>query len=315
MSNDKHKVRNWSEYNKALEKRGDINIWIPSDLVETWQQVYSEKSIRSKGGQELYSDSSILFCLTVRYVYKLPYRNNRGFISSLFKLMQLSLLVPSYSQVCKRSKTLDFMQLVGNSKKITDIAVDSTGLKVYGEGEWKVRKHGAGKHRTWMKLHLAIDVETQEIVGVELTDNSVDDAACVKPLLESVTKTGRSVKSFRGDGAYDKTKVREELHGAGIKQIIPPQTNAVVSKGEKVEMAERDAAIEQMKKIERKEWKISAGYHKRSLAETAMFRYKTAHGGGLCSRVIENQKTEVKIKCKVLNVFRGIAVPNSYKVA
>ena len=315
MSKDKHKVRNWSEYNKGLEQRGNINIWIPSDLVETWQLTYSEQSIRTKGGQEIYSDAAILFCLTVRYVYKLPYRNNRGFISSLIKLKQLCLPVPSYSQVCKRSKTLDFKQLIGDSKKVTDIAIDSTGLKVYGEGEWKVRKHGAGKHRTWMKLHLAIDVATQEIVGVELTDNSVDDATCVEPLIKSVTDTGCSVKSFRGDGAYDKTKVRQILHEADIKQIIPPQTNAVVNNGKKDYTSERDAAIKQIKKTERKDWKISAGYHKRSLAETAMFRYKTTHGGALCSRIIENQKTEVKIKCKVLNVFWGIAVPNSYKVA
>ena len=84
-----------------------------------------------------------------------------------------------------------------------------------------------------MKLHLAIDVNTQEIVGIELTDNSVDDATCVEPLIKSVTETGHSVKSFRGDGAYDKTKVRLILHEADIKQIIPPQTNAVVSNGKK----------------------------------------------------------------------------------
>ncbi|MFP5043122.1 IS5 family transposase [Parasediminibacterium sp. JCM 36343] len=315
MSNDKHKVRNWSEYNTSLEKRGDINIWVPADLVETWQVVYADKDIRLKGGQPVYSDAAMLFCLTVKYVYKLPYRGNKGFISSLFKLMRLSLPVPSYSQVCKRGQVLDFMQLVGDSKKATDIAIDSTGLKVYGEGEWKVRKHGASKRRTWMKLHLGIDVETQEIVGVELTENKVDDAACVAPILESIAATGRGVKSFRGDGAYDKTKVRKVLHGAGIKQIIPPQENAVARTGKKAWMGERDAAIEQIKKTGLEDWKTTAGYHKRSLAETAMFRYKTIHGGVLCSRIMENQKTEVNIKCKVLNVYRGIAVPNSYKVA
>ena len=315
MSKDKYKLINWSSYNKSLENRGRINVWISADLIAQWRVPYKEDALRLKGGQLFYSEAAILFCLTVKYVYKLPYRGGRGFVSSLFDLMGLGLPVPSYSQVCKRGKAMGFVSLVSSGKKIVDISLDSTGLKVYGEGEWKVRKHGAGKHRTWMKLHLAIDVDTQEVVGLELTGNNVDDAGCVSPILTSVRQSGRGINSFRGDGAYDKKKVRQQLHGEGVKQIIPPQDNAVASKKKQPFLVERDIAIGRIKETGRKEWKVEAGYHKRSLSETSMFRFKTIHGGKLCSRTKENQVTEVKIKCKVLNVFINQAKPNSRKVA
>jgi len=315
MSKDKYKIRDWKRYNKSLEDRGDINIWIPEDMVNRWQYSYSKKEIKKRGGSYIYSDLAIIFCVTMRYVYKLPYRANRGYIKSLFRLLKIELAIPSISQLCKRSKQLSFESMVCGKKKITDIAIDSTGLKVYGEGEWKVRKHGAGKHRTWMKLHVAIDIETQEIVAMELTGNSIDDATCAEPIIASVESTGRSIRSLRGDGGYDKEKVRKVAYEKNIEQIIPPQSNAVVDKDEHAWMQQRDKAIGRLKEIERKDWKVEVGYHKRSLVETAMFRYKTIHGGHLKSRNIDNQKTEVKIKCKILNMFINLAKPDSYKVA
>jgi hypothetical protein len=314
MSKDKYKVRNWSIYNKGLEERGNINILIPEDLVNQWQYKYDKKELKKRGGEYVYSEAAINFCLTVRYMYKLPYRANRGFIGSLFSSLQLSLPIPSISQLCKRSKQLSIDSMVSR-KKITDIAIDSTGLKVYGEGEWKVRKHGAGKHRTWMKLHVAIDIETQEIEGMELTSNSVDDATCAGTIITSIESGGGSIRSLRGDGGYDREKVRKVAYEKNIQQIIPPQSNAVLDKDAKEWMQERNQAIVRLKGMSRKDWKVEVGYHKRSLAETVMFRYKTIHGAELKSRNLENQKTEVKIKCNLLNVFINLAKPDSYKVA
>ena len=120
MIKDKYKISNWSTYNKSLEDRGRINIWISSDLIAQWK--IKEDVVKLKGGQLFYSDAAILFCLTIKYVYKLPYRGGRGFVSSLFELMKVILPVPSYSQVCKRGKVLGFDSLVSSNKKIVDIA-------------------------------------------------------------------------------------------------------------------------------------------------------------------------------------------------
>jgi hypothetical protein len=83
----------------------------------------------------------------------------------------------NYTTLSRRAACLD----VGISSRLNrneklNISVDSTGLKVYGEGEWKVRKQGVSKRKTWTKLHVGLDVDTNEFVTVLLTDNSVDEA-------------------------------------------------------------------------------------------------------------------------------------------
>jgi hypothetical protein len=56
------------------------------------------------------------------------------------------------------------------------VVIDSTGLKVFGEGEWKVKKHGQERRRIWRKLHLAVDSKTHEIICADLSLNNVTDS-------------------------------------------------------------------------------------------------------------------------------------------
>lgn len=196
------------------------------------------------------------------------------------------------------------------------IAIDSTGLKVYGEGEWKVRAHGVSKRRTWRKLHIGIDVNTQEIISVCLTGNDKDDAAVAQEMIEGKTK---KIESFRADGAYDDFSLREKL-GASIQQIIPPPKDAVVHYGTQKKplpdyLIQRNQAVESIQSIGRKEWKINSGYHQRSLNETVMFRYKISFGGEMTTRKMEHQKTEVNIKCHILNTHRRQGMPVAYQGA
>ena len=105
---------------------------------------------------------------------------------------------------------MDIPQIIAPKRnKDIIIAIDSTGLKIYGEGEWHVRKHGASKRRTWRKLHLAVDVDTSDIVASTLTTNDIDDAAVVPDLLEQIKS---NVSECSADGAYDKIKAREALY-------------------------------------------------------------------------------------------------------
>lgn len=314
MSKDKYKVHNWSEYNEGLKQRGAITIWIHKDVVEQWRYQGEKK----RGGQPVYSDKAIEVCLMVRKVYHLPLRQTEGFVESFFKLTKVELPVPDFTVICRRSKSLPVSIKTKKRKVITDIVVDSTGLKVYGEGEWKVRKHGWSKHRTWMKLHVGLDAADQRVEAVELSTNAVDDAAMVEKLLRQIQE---EINSFTGDGAHDKTKVRKCLHGraleqkADILQIIPPQDNAVEDKNHRPYLRQRNEDIAAIKSIGKEEWKIVSNYHQRSKAETFMFRYKVILGSALQARTFENQKTEVKVGCKVLNMMLQLAKPQSEKVA
>ena len=138
MSKDKYKVTNWSRYNNGLKQRGSINLWVCSNLSHQWR--WEGKS--NRGGQYQYSNVAIELCLTIGKVYNLALRQTEGFMSNFFEQCGWKLSVPSYTTLCRRSQGLSVNLRSKKRIGITDIVVDSIGLKVYGEGEWKVRKHG-----------------------------------------------------------------------------------------------------------------------------------------------------------------------------
>jgi hypothetical protein len=307
-------ITNWKEYNNSLKKRGKVSIWLSAKLLSIWKELDVRKI---SVGEQIYPDVIIEFCLLIKNIYHLPLRQTTGFIEDLLVLQGLEgYCVPDSSTLCRRAKQLPLSCSQGlKHKKNIHVLVDSTGLKVYGEGEWKVRKHGASKHRTWLKLHLCVDAATQEIVANLLTNNSIDDANAAKEMLKDHQAY---LLSLAGDGAYDKFFFREFL-GNGVLQKIPPPCNAVVKVAtEKVPipdyLEQRNQAVERIKEVGRKDWKQEIGYHKRSLAETAMFRYKVIFGDKVSSRIEENQRTEVNIKCNILNKFTIIGMPKSVKV-
>lgn len=311
MSKDKHKVINWKQYNEGLKNRGNITIWISKEVLSQWQ---AGRATGKRGRSKSYSDLSILTCLTVRQVYHLALRQCEGFVSGFFERLAIKQQVPDYTTLCRRAGALAIELTPLNTAGVIDIAVDSTGLKVYGEGEWKVRKHGWNKHRTWMKLHVGIDTANQQIVMSALTTHSVDDAEPVKPMLEKLLKE-KGIKIFRGDGAYDKEKIYKQIWNEQITPIIPTQHNAKKNKEGALWFTHRDKTIDQIKEMGKKAWKIKAGYHKRSLVETAMYRYKIIIGDKLKSRKQGNQATETNISCRILNKMLLLAKPVSVKVA
>ena len=308
----RYKVNNWSEYNRSLKNRGDITLWFSEDAIESWH--YQGK--KQKGGQLKYSDQCIEVCCMIRKVYRLPLRQTQGLVSSIMRLMHLKLNVPDYTRICRRSKTLKIKNIlitkIDNGERL-HIVMDSTGLKVYGEGEWKVRQHGYSKHRTWRKIHIALNPEDGIIHAAEMTTNGVDDAAMVDPVLEKIKG---KVKKFGGDGAYDKTKVYDRLEKEKISPIIPPQKNARIKRhgNYKGKTKPRDRAIRYIRKHGKKKWKKVHGYHKRSLAETTMFRYKTIFGDKLQSRTYERQCVEALLTCKILNKMTLCGMPESEKI-
>lgn len=310
----KYKVTNWKAYNNSLKKRGQVTIWLSAELLSVWKELDVRKITV---GEHIYPDSVIEFCLLIKNIYHLPFRQTTGFIADLLALQGLAAYcVPDYSTLCRRAKhiSISFSQTL-KQKNNMHVLVDSTGLKVYGQGEWMVKKHGASKHRTWLKLHLSIDAATQEILTNLLTSNSIDDASAAKEMLK---EAHNCLASLTGDGAYDKFFFREFL-GSELLQKIPPPCNAVVQVATAKALvpqylSQRNQAVERIKEIGRKEWKKEIGYHRRSLAETTMFRYKVIFGEKASSRVEENQRTEVNIKCKILNKFTSIGMPKSVKI-
>jgi IS5 family transposase len=307
----KYRIRNWSEYNRALIQRGSINLWFSEDAISKW---HSTSRTGKKGRPQLYADEAILCALLIRVVFHLPLRSVQGFLLSMILSLGLNLFTPSYSQICRRAKELqkDLSRL--SNRLPTDIVFDSTGLKVYGEGEWKVKQHGASKRRIWKKLHIGMDPRSGEIIIGELTNNGVGcgDGEVAQRLIKKLPK---SIKRVFGDGAYDGIELRQEIEKNGANPLIPPPKGAVIHKDSKdPAMMKRNDAIREIRGLggddeARKLWKQLTGYHKRSLVETSMYRIKQLTGSNLRSREWERQKVEAHIKCLVINKMSKLGMP------
>lgn len=311
------RTRNWSQYNVSLKNRGSITFWFCEEMLGQW---YDQSSDRGRGRPRLYSNVVIELMLTLKYLYSLPYRQTQGFTESLLKLMKVERRVPSYTQLQRRSATLEVelaaarTTIDANRAEAIHVVVDSTGLKVYGEGEWKVRGHGVSKRRTWMKMHLAVDSSTSEILSTVITPNSVADCEVFEDLIDGVDEP---IEQISADGAYDKSgcydaiEERAEQQQQPIAISIPPQRNAKIRRHGNANAPPhpRDENLRQIRAIGRKQWKIESGYHRRSLAETAMFRFKTIFSPKLSSRRFATQATEVFIKCSILNKMLQLGKP------
>lgn len=305
-----YRVKNWSEYEKALVERGSITFWLSDDFEQTW--LYAGE--KQRGRQFDYCDKAIEIMLTIKEVFHLTNRSVEGFVRSIFAMLDIHLPVPDHSTLSKRGATVK-VKLPKKSSGRLNIVLDSTGLKIYGEGERKVRKHGYSKRRTWRKLHLGGNPDTGEILAVVLTENRVSDAAVVQDMLEQVEDT---LLSCAGDGAYDKRKVYKALkeHSSDVDILIPPRKNAHIWQhgNSKEERHQRDENLRSIRKLGRKAWKEKSGYHIRSLAETIMFRLKSILGDRLSARLLETQTTQALIRCLALNKMTHRGMPESYLV-
>ena len=310
----KYRIRNWPDYNRALVNRGSLTIWF-EDSPKKW---LAKSRSGHQGRPQLYSDEAILCALVIRAVFHLPLRALRGFLLWSFQAMRLDLPVPCYTRICRRATNLgqELKQLT--KKRPTDIVFDSTGVKVYGEGEWKVRQHGKGKRRTWRKVHLGICPDSNEVVLSELTESHKTDGSVGKQMVKKLPK---SVQSAFGDGAYDQGPFYKELYHRGIKGIIPPRRGGRLQNLErKPWFKDRNDTIRAIVGLGnddegKKLWKILSGYHRRSIGETAMSRFKRLFGGEFRSRELKKQKAELYAKSIAMNKMTRLGMPKGRWVA
>jgi len=309
----KYRVRNWREYNASLVERGSVEIWISEEVLEGWKP--RVRGVRPRGRQKEYSDRAIECLLTLRAVFSLPLRATEGFGRSVLKLLDGQVRVPDYTTLCKRGKGLGVSLPKAARQGPLRIVVDSTGLKVYGEGEWKVRKHGYSKRRTWRKLHLSINQDTLEIEAVVLTDAGGDDAQAGSQMVKDIPEP---IEGVTGDGGYDERKFYDTCAERHIPEVIvPPRRSARIWQHGNCAKPplQRDQHLRAIRRMGRRRWKQAVGYHRRSLAETTVFRFKTIFGGQLMARTPERQTVEALVKCKALNIMTRLGLPDSYKVA
>jgi hypothetical protein len=307
----KYRLRNWRDYNRSLRQRGSLTFWISQDLLDNWE---AQEKTGSRGRSVSYTAAAMVAMASIKFVFHQAGRQTCGLVESIFRLLKVRLRVPDHSTLSRRMAAEEVRLPLKATGKGRHIVCDSTGLKVYGEGEWKVRTHGVSKRRTWRKLHLQIDQATGEVVVAGASENCVSDD---EMFVEMLGVNEEEIEQVSADGAYDRKKVYQALEKRKIKRAaIPPRKGAKIWRhgNTKGERHIRDENLRRVRKHGKPKWKREANYHRRSLAETGVFRFKTIFSDKLQSRKQDNQFQEIIIKCACLNRMTHLGMPESYKV-
>ena len=309
----RYKVRNWSQYNESLKNRASLSIWISQDAVKKWK---AGKRQRVVGAPLLYSDHAILCMMALKVIYRLPYRQLVGFLASIFSLMRIDLPIPHFTTAASRARMLKSILKKLCKGRPTDLVFDSSGFKIYGEGEWTVRQHGRQQRRRWKKFHIGVCPKSHEIVVAEVTGLEKADCQVVPTMLKKAPGT---LKRAVADGAYDTEGCYKSAYEKGVSFLVPPRQGAVLSDGTVPWMKQRDDAISEIIGLGNtqdaiKLWKKLRGYHRRSLVETSFSRFKGCFGPNLFSKNIENQEVELLAKAYVLNEMTKLGMPKGVMV-
>jgi hypothetical protein len=251
----KYRVKNWPAYNAGLIARGDVTIWMERDL---WQPGAEADAVR-RGRPRVYADAVIQMLLGLKQVFRLPLRALQGFAASMNKLAFADLPVPNYTTLCRRARDLDVVLPTLRSGEPLHLVVDSTDLKVFGEGEWKVRKHGYSKRRTWRKVHLAMDANTGQICVALMTHQDVGDGEVLPELLDQIP-AGTPIDIVGGDGAYDTRQCHAAIAARGATPSIPPRDGAAPWSKRTPGATWRNGAIDVIGQSSRRDWKKGCGY-------------------------------------------------------
>ena len=293
------KARNWQEYNESLVKRGEM--YLTFSFLDSWEKDL-EKLNRGKLERRFaYPWAFIELLMMIHVIFHLPYRQLEGFLRKLSELVP-EIKPTDYSNIWRRGTQLkhNIPETISSSDDPVVIAVDSTGIKVTNRGEWMREKWKI--HRGWIKVHLAVDVKTKEIVAIEVTDERVSDGSKFNSIIDQAEEnlSGRKIKEALGDGAYDRREIFDHLQQKGIQPVIKIRSNAITkARGSPA----RARAVRELKDLGYQSWKEKYNYGQRWAAESVFSAVKRISGEHVMATKTENMMQEVVLKFAFYNLI------------
>jgi transposase len=217
----RYPVENWSNYDAALRRHGDLTLWVTPEAIAVW----TPPATGRRGRPSRYSDLAIETGLMLRLAFGRPWRQTEGLLGSLMRLLGLELPVPDHTTFSRHSANLEVASALARTDGPVSVVIDSTGLKVFGKGDCHLEKYGGTARRTRRKLHLAVNPNTDEILASALTSHEEGDTLLVGPLLDQIV---RPIGTVLADGAYDGEPVYRAVaaHTPDAEVIIPPRSSA-----------------------------------------------------------------------------------------
>jgi hypothetical protein len=304
----RYRTTNWSSYNEALRRRGSLLVWLDREM--EW---LAPKRGRP-GRPETFSDAAIQFCLSIKVLFGLALRQTIGMVTSLLKMAGLEdWPVPDFSTLCRRQKTVAIQIPYRRAGGTLNLLVDSTGVKVLGDGEWQARKHGPSRQRQWRKVHLAMDAATGDIRAVEFTSSHQGDSPVLPDLLAQIP-ADQAIGTVTADGAYDTRTCHAAIAERGGTAVIPIRKNGRPWKEDCPAARSRNETLRTTRHFGRAFWKRLTGYHARSRIEAQMLRLK-AFGDRITSRDPDRQTAEIHTRVALMNRFSALGRAEIVRVA
>ncbi len=291
--------RNWKAYNESLVKRGEM--YLTFDFLKSWEKDLENLNRDKLGRKYAYPWSFIELLMLIHVIYHLPYRQLEGFLRKLSELVP-EIKPTDYTNIWRRGTKLklSLSETIFESNEPIVIAVDSTGIKVTNRGEWMREKWKV--HRGWIKIHLAVDVKTKEIVAIEVTDERVSDGSRFNSLIDQAEEnlSGRKIEKALGDGAFDRREIFDHLQQKGIQPVIRTRSDAnTKAKGSPA----RAKAVREMKNLGFQCWKLKYDYGKRWAAESVFSAVKRISGEHVAATKTENMMQEAILKFSFYNML------------
>ncbi len=297
----------WPSYNRSLVRRGEI--LFSYDFLDTWDSELARMNENKKGKPFAFPGSFILVVGHIRVYFHLPYRQTEGIIKATGKSLPNH---PSYGHMCKRINRMN-VDITGSIRTDDDdddiiIAIDSTGIKVTNRGQWMFDKWGArNKKKGYLKIHVAVNIKTKEILALEVTDEKVHDSRIMRRLVKHVldSRDGENLrmKSALSDGAYDSNENFKFLNDKGIEPAIKVRKNSIISS--KSNMMRNREVMQQTKDFLK--WKKKKRYGQRWIAETAFSSTKRMFGEHVSASKFQNMVKEMMMKVSLYNLFTRLA--------
>ena len=275
----------------------------------TW---HAERS-GQRGHPEVFSESAIQTCLTLKVLFGLPLRQTVGLVASLIDMAGLDWRVPDYSTLCRRQARIKVQIPYRFSGQPLNLLIDSTGIRFRGDGEWLARKHGATRRREWRKVHLAMDTATGDIRAVEFTSSRHGDSPILPKLLSQIP-VADALETVTADGAYDTRRCHAAILERGAEPIIPIRRNGRAWKPDCPAAISRNDILKATRRLGRSIWKKWVGYHTRSRVEAQMNRLKLL-GDRIMPRDPDRQTAELQTRIAIMNHFSALGRAKTEVVA
>jgi len=287
----------WNTYNDALVKRGEI--LLDFSTLETWNHEVKRMNVGKRGAPYTYPESLITVLATLRLLLHLPYRQLEGVLRGLSQYVD-GLTAPDYSTLDRRINrlTLDLDDSLVSPDTPTYIAVDSTGIKVHKSGDWIRTKCNARKG--YLKIHIAVNVETGQVVALAVTREHVHDGTLLESLVESSSERVE-IMGVIADGAYDSVHNFTVLSERGIEPLLRVRKSAVPWRGG---CTARSSALNEQR-CGSEAWRQKYGLRWR--VESAFSWIKRVFGEYVAAKTFENMAHEILMKVCLYNRFMGMA--------